>query len=402
MEERLLKNGESKAFYSKNELQEYLKFRKEHDKWATPYMASEVGVVGLDNLPLLLPGLCKDIVIKKTMYELKTADIDPDAEEVQECLSETGLFIAFPLEGKMVTKPSTWNAYGNLLMRTDDYCGTMNRFDPKTNKKVLPIDEKAARINRDLELYGDICKILYRDCKVQAVLSKEYVVLPADELVSVLEEKLAYEHPNMEFTEGSVCEEFLIACYELNNRAIEEEIRLKLNDTGININTLKAGVQFSTSDIGLSSVTADIYFICDGTKIFLNGIRMPHKGNETSVALFSEKLDSFGEALKDAEEMIERLGNIEVSDVAGTVREVTEHFSSVFPNKVTSEVLEELELQYKTGGTGIDVYMALNDIVNRHAQTNNLTPVRYLQLTEQVTKLMKLPFDRIDAGEYSW
>lgn len=400
--ERYLKQGETKMLSNREELKEYLDFRKDNDVWSFPYMASDLGVVGLNNYPLLLPGLCKNVVIKKSHFELKSGDIDYESEEAVECLESTGLFVAFPLEGKMCTLPTSSNAFTNILMRTDDYCGTMTRMEPKANKKVLPIEEKAARLNRDMELHGDICRILYRDKKVQAVLSKEYVILPVDELIGVLEDVLSKDHPDIKFTDGMISEEYLVARYELNSRGIEEELRLKLNDLGSNINTLKACVQFSTSDIGMSSVSADVFFECDGVKIFLSSIKMPHKGTDTSVDLFRDKLEDFGNALKESEEQIERLGNIELNDVPLVVEKITSHYSSVFPEKITREVIDELKLTFKSGGTAIDAYMALNDIIDRHASTNDLSPSRYLQLTEQVGKMMKLPYDRIESDDHIW
>ena len=59
----------------------------------------------------------------------------------------------------------------------------------------------------------------------------------------------------------------------------------------------------------------------------------------------------------------------------------------------------ELRIQYPGGGTAIDVYLALNDIIQRYSEENKISPTRYLSLSEQVAKLMHLPFERIDQGE---
>ena len=56
----------------------------------------------------------------------------------------------------------------------------------------------------------------------------------------------------------------------------------------------------------------------------------------------------------------------------------------------------ELRIQYPGGGTAIDVYLALNDIIQRYSEENKISPTRYLNLSEQVAKLMHLPFERID------
>ena len=104
--------------------------------------------------------------------------------------------------------------------------------------------------------------------------------------------------------------------------------------------------------------------------------------------------------LKESEERIEQLGNIDIKDVAGCVEKIREVYTFL-PKTVAEKVEEDLRIQFPNGGTAVDVYLALNDIVERHSKINVLSPTRYLNLCEQVAKLMKLPFAKIDAGE-SW
>lgn len=101
---------------------------------------------------------------------------------------------------------------------------------------------------------------------------------------------------------------------------------------------------------------------------------------------------------KESEELIEKLGNMNISDVAGVVQEIRENYS-IFPKGISEKVEAELRIQYPGGGTAIDVYLALNDIIQRYSEENKISPTRYLNLSEQVAKLMHLPFERIDQGE---
>lgn len=396
----LLSEDEIRIFYSKKDLQEYLDFRKENDEWISCYI-NELAAVGIPNLPLFIPAKCTDINVKRSTYTIEVENIDYEQEDNDNCINNTGLFLIIPYQNKMVPFPTRGLAYNTICQRVDDYCGTMLRFDEKPTKSVLPIDEKAARLTRDFELYSDRCKILYRDAMVSAVLSKEYVILPADKLLEHLEEKLQKAYPDLEFIGGEVSIEHLICQYNLNDRAIEEKLRIKLNNMGNNINTLKAGIQFSTSDIGLSSVTVNIFFDCDGIRMFLAGINIPHKG-DTSIEKFANRMEEFDMILKESEERIEILGNMEINNVASVVEQIAQEYNSVFPQKTTFEVVNELKLKFPSGGTGIDVYLGLNDIINRHNILNILTLSRYLSLLEDVAKLIKLPFDKIDTGEFNF
>lgn len=294
--------------------------------------------------------------------------------------------------------PTRRIAYPSICKRGDDDSMVMARFDPKANKQVLPINEKADRLTRDFQLFSDNCKILLRDGKVSAVLSKEYVILPADKMISILENQLKQDHPDFTFNRGQVSHEYLMVEYLMNDEEMEQSFRLKLNDAGADISELKAGIRFSTSDIGASKVYASVFYDADGVRTTCNsGIALEHKG-EASPQLYTESCKQLGMVFKESEELIEKLGNMNISDVAGVVQEIRENYS-IFPKGISEKVEAELRIQYPGGGTAIDVYLALNDIIQRYSEENKISPTRYLNLSEQVAKLMHLPFERIDQGE---
>lgn len=305
--------------------------------------------------------------------------------------------IKFPTEEE-VPDVKERNLVLSICKRGDDDSMVMARFDPKANKQVLPINEKADRLTRDFQLFSDNCKILLRDGKVSAVLSKEYVILPADKMISILENQLKQDHPDFTFNRGQVSHEYLMVEYLMNDEEMEQSFRLKLNDAGADISELKAGIRFSTSDIGASKVYASVFYDADGVRTTCNsGIALEHKG-EASPQLYTESCKQLGMVFKESEELIEKLGNMNISDVAGVVQEIRENYS-IFPKGISEKVEAELRIQYPGGGTAIDVYLALNDIIQRYSEENKISPTRYLNLSEQVAKLMHLPFERIDQGE---
>lgn len=235
--------------------------------------------------------------------------------------------------------------------------------------------------------------------KVSAALSKEYAILPDDELIEHLEKQLMIDHPEYEFDKGMVSHEYLMVEYLLNDTLMEESVRLKLNDAGAHISSLKAGIRFSTSDVGLSKVYASIFYDADGIRTTLgSGIEMEHKG-DASPEKFEAKMEDLGLLFRECEERIEELGNIPIRNLAGCVREIREVFTFL-PKATAEEVETELQLKYPNGGTAIDVYLALNDIIQRHTKTTNASPTRYLNLSEQVAKLMNLPYGKIECGEW--
>lgn len=397
MKKYLKSDDEVKTLETKEALWEYLNFRKEHDEWLNVYI-NEMGAIGVKNEPLFIPQYCTKLKVKKNGYTIDVPDIDYQTTENEECIQDTGLFLVLPYKNRISCFPTRRIAYPTICKRADDDCGTMYRFDPRPSKQVLPIDEKAERLSRDYLLYSDNCKILYRDGKISAALSKEYAILPADELVGALEAQLKTDHPEYKFDRGSVDHEYLVAEYLLNDQEMEETFRLTLNDAGADFSELRAGVRFSTSDVGLSKVYATLFYDADGVRTTLgSGVELEHKG-ENSVEMFAVQCEKLGMLFKESEERIEQLGNMEIQNVSGTVHKIREMYP-FFPKTISEEVEEELRIRYPNGGTGIDVYLALNDIVQRHAKQMNLSPTRYLNLSESVAKLMGLPFDHIDKGE---
>lgn len=395
--ERFLSGDDSTAtFNNEKELGDYLDFRKRNDEWFEPFI-NELACVGIPDEPMFIPGLCKDIEVDRASYSIQIEDIDFQNELNQECFKSTGLFLCMPYGNKMVAFPTRHIAVPSICQRADDFCGTMTRYDKKPNKAVLPVNEKAERLTRDFMLYSDRCKILFRDGKISAALSKEYAILPVDELIEVLMAAVRAEHPKVSFSKGSATHEYVMLEYDLNDTLNEETLRLKLNSRGCAISTIKAGVRFFTSDVGLSSVFVKYVLYVDNLPVVLDGIAMKHK-DEASVDLFGEKVSNLGVSIRESEERIEELGNMEISDVAGTIEKVVKKNAGLFPLKIAEEVIAENSIKYGSiGGTGIDVYLALAAIAERSVCTAPLS--RYLTVTENCAKLLYLPFDKISEED---
>lgn len=158
------------------DLKEYLTFRAKHDEWVQPFI-NELAAIGIPNHPLFFQTNCTNLSVQKNGYRLNVKDIDYEDPENLSCIEDTGLFLVFPYKDSMAVYPTRRIAYPSICKRGDDDSMVMARFDPKANKQVLPINEKADRLTRDFQLFSDNCKILLRDGKVSAVLSKEYVSL---------------------------------------------------------------------------------------------------------------------------------------------------------------------------------------------------------------------------------
>lgn len=63
-------------------------------------------------------------------------------------------------------------------------------------------------------------------------------------------------------------------------------------------------------------------------------------------------------------------------------------------------MLTEAAIKYLNGGSAIDVFICLNEIINRHFTNNHVSPTRYLNMSEQVASMINLPFEKIESGEF--
>lgn len=394
--EKYLEHDDSTvALTTHAELAEYLQYRKEHDVWIEPFI-NEMAVVGIPYEPLFIPGYCREPKIKVNGYSIDVDPIDFNSTEVMECVEGTGVFLVFPENGRYKAYPIRDIAYDSICKRAGDDCATMARFDSKPNKKVLPVVEKAERLTRDFGLYSDVCRILYRDKKISMVLSKEYCILDDSELVAVLEGQLAIDHPDFSFSSAEVSHAYLNVTYMLNDPETEETFRLKLNEHGEKIEELKAGIEFCTSDIGLSRVRANVFYDIDGVRMYSeHGIGIRHD-NGARGEDFSEACRNLGDILKESEEQIEILGNTDIRDVAEVLKRILKKYP-YFPKEMAVDMVDRMKAEYPNGGTAIDVYLAVCELYRDYCAGNSVSLNKRITLSESVARMMKLPFDKIDA-----
>lgn len=398
--ENLLNDEAQYSFKSHEELEEYLSFRNENDILISCSI-NELSAYGLENLPLFIEEQAKNIMASRDGFKIPCEPLDLDNIKVQECINDIGLFLIVPYENKYEPMPISVSAYASILGRADDYSNLMARLEPKSAKKVLPITEKAVRITRDFELNSESCLILIRDGKVRAAHSRVFCWLDNEILINELEKYLETEHSDYTWISGIVNENFLISEYNLNNTLMEESLRFQLNENGADVHELSTSIQFITSDTGDSAVWVNLVYKIDSTRVVIKGINIEHKG-EASEEKFIESLKSFAKVLEESEAKIEELGNTDIKNVPETYKKIIMRFSSVFPEKVSKEVYDELRINFPNGGTAMDVFLALNDTITRHLKSSNASVERALLMTDQIAKMINLPFDKIDNELVDW
>lgn len=362
-------------------------------------MATPENYNSMTDMIAILQEQCSNIAVNLHGSPLKVGSIDPYKPENAICIQKDGMFLAYPGEYGYEIRPLISVGYISILKRLEMDCGAMMRFDIKGGDRLpLPVREKGQILTRVAQLNSKLCYVITLDGCVPGVVSDQYVPLPYIDLLKAMKKVVTKEHPDLEFHSGTLSFEYLIANYWLNDPVMEQSLALTMKNAGCDVKSIRAGIRFSSSDLGLSSVFLSMFLEINGISMPLGtGIQMEHKGDKASVEVFEEKCGELGSVLQANEDRIEELGNMDVKDVPGVVATLVKK-NAFLPKKAAEKVLEDLRLQM-TSGTGIDVYLALNQIIQMHSTMQKVSDERFLAMSEGVAKLIHTDFSKVTVLE---
>lgn len=385
----LLKDDEIKTINSREELQEYLDFRKTHDKW----------FISPINLMQVFTKSSSELI---NAFKKRTGSIISDIA-IQDCAENgTNMFLKFHTEingqDKKGVVPLRYTAIRSLLDRAKIGGFSLYNEEEDAGIEVLPLQEKANIINKCLSLYAQSAKVLYRDEKISAIMSGQYAVLAEKDIVEAVEGCLKNNFPKAEFLTGSVSHEFFRMEYALNADEIEEDILMTLNDNGIAVDRVKAMLGIFTSDIGSAAATVYSYLDLDGQKMYYGKpFAIKHIGQRTGddIAKSVNKLYSL---FQNNPEDFKAMSETVIENPAGCLRSIAKEFE--LPKKYSMAAATALEATEKATCTAYEIFWYLNDIVRRFDEEKK-DMYRSLKLQETVAETVKINFKRFDKP-FEW
>lgn len=370
---------------NRNDLQIYLDHIKEDDVVQNVYI-NECAALGMINAPLLLPSFMAD------------NKIVCDDQDAAECCEDYGIFLVFPTELKMETLPTRYTAFKSICARAGLSCVSMSNTEEKPNVKPLAPDRKAAIITECLKLYSDTAQILIRDGKVSAMHSKIYGWLMPYDIIEPFEHFAKLTWPNMEFSYGEVSHEYLYADYYLHDELAEDSMKLLLEQFGAKIDgKLKAGIRVSTSDVADAALRFSPFYEINGTRVRIGRpLEVIHHAKNTLEKVREKVFPEIGMLLKESEDEVEKLGNIDINFPAGCLQHVVLEKHPV-PYEETKTAMEEMTNDFPDGCKAIDVYLKLNEIAERKvAKSANFGPAKTVKMFEEIAKLMFCDYKAFD------
>ena len=422
MEKYFKRDDEVKELKTREALGGYLDFREKNDVWVEPYV-DECALVGLENNPMAILDL----------KGRKEFDVESSMEDLESCQNDMGWLLNFPMGDKYVVYPVLYTGIDSVCQRAGISGRSIRNTEKKKNVKVMSPVRKAAVITEMFGLYTAKCKILIRDGKIPYMGSAVYLPLSAKKGIETLEAELTEEHPKMRFRGGQVSHEYLLAEYDLNDPEMMESIKDTLESAGKAVSVLNAGVRFVTSDAGSSMMRVSAFISVDGVKATIgkpigirhdiskmdkdkkksdyeyvatiggDGTELPETeaAQEAGMARFADEVKRIGSVFKECEDQVEELGNTIINNPAGCFQHIVLADKSL-PMGIAKEVADELDQSYRGCASAIDIFFALNDMVERANAKKPMSPTQYISLTEAVAETLFIDYTAYDQPLTEW
>ena len=270
-------------------------------------------------------------------------------------------------------------------LRTTAYKTLLDRA--KISGTALPKLKKAelaAVLNACLAVHSSDALLLVRDEKVSATHSgdvRDYSVLPIDELLHTLEQKMDARFPGYHFVNGYCDHAYTSGCWTFPSQR-EDMLgtyakALQTKGMGTMATKLVPGIRFLTSDTGVASAKVSAMLMGTQHPIHIGScISVDHR-LQRKVENFGKELDQLFAQFCDSVSKLQTLLEIELQYPVNAMTRICKKFS--LPKKEALEAIAMFEISYGGGtATAHDVFMALQEIpwlmkANKHPEAKLLT-----------------------------
>lgn len=317
------------------------------------------------------------------------------AGTTREAVDDTAdnLGLAMRVDGNLY--PVRMTAYKSLLERARIGGTSLS----KLSKEVL-----AEVVNACLGLYSADALLLVRDEKVSAVHSgaeTDYSVLPVDELLTVLKEKLDARFPDHEFGQG-YCDHSLVSA-SWTMPAQKEDLLgtyIRLLDSqgrSAMASKLMPGIRFTSSDTGVASAKVSALLIGGRYSIHIgNCISIDHR-HQSTVSDFAGSLDQLFAQFGDSVDKLKKMAEVYLDYPVNAMTRVCKKLC--MPKKAALEAIAMFEMSYGDGpATAHDVFLAMQEIPFI-LKSEKASESKLLALEENMARAVSLRWSDYDLAK---
>ena len=270
---------------------------------------------------------------------------------------------------------------------------------PKLKKAEL-----AAVLNACLAVHSSDALLLVRDEKVSATHSgdvRDYSVLPIDELLHTLEQKMDARFPGYHFVNGYCDHAYTSGCWTFPSQR-EDMLgtyakALQTKGMGTMATKLVPGIRFLTSDTGVASAKVSAMLMGTQHPIHIGScISVDHR-LQRKVEDFDKELDQLFAQFCDSVSKLQTLLEIELQYPVNAMTRICKKFS--LPKKEALEAIAMFEISYGGGtATAHDVFMALQEIpwlmkANKHPEA------KLLNVEENMARALSIRWSDFDLAK---
>ena len=372
----LVNDSEIRALNTRDDLEEYIQFRKDHDLWVIPTVR-ECIAVGINSLT--------DINAVREKVSLTD-------DEVAKTISNENhfsLWLSSLFNGHLVY-PIRYTGFLDVLARAGLNCRLMIQDEDKGDIEAMLVSRKAALISEGFSLNGQDCKVLIRDGKVSSMKSSRYEIFSEKDIVETTEDELKKVFPDLQYSSGVVSHEGIRLIYKLNATDEEEALVNLIGQYLSGSYTIKSYIQVCSSDVGNSSVSITPFIKINGVDSRLGSrIAMRHDIGNT-LDDYRKILPQIAASLQEGEDQIELLGDTMLTNAADVFTDLCEqlHFS-----KKQYEVVQQ-SLVINKACTAMEVYLGINEVATKMMVDANIS--RVIELQEMVSKTIYADYKALD------
>ncbi len=311
-------------------------------------------------------------------------------EAVDDTADNLGL--ALRIDGDLYPIRST--AYKSLLDRAKIGGSAL----PKLDRKIL-----SDTLNACLRLYSSDALALIRDEKVAAVHSGDevdYSILPIDQLLITLRDKLDERFPENEFEKGYSDHSISSATWKMPKQ--QEDILgtyaslLRAQGKAKMADKLVPGIRFITSDTGVASAKVSALLLGMQCPIHIGGcIAVDHR-HKSKISDFDKALDQLFAQFGDNIVKLQKLLDIHLSYPVNAMTRICKKLC--MPKKAALEAISMFEMSYGGGSaTAHDVFMALQEILFT-VRAEKMPESKIIALEENMARVLSLNWSDYDLA----
>ena len=290
-------------------------------------------------------------------------------------------------------------------LRTTAYKTLLDRA--KISGTALPKLKKAelaAVLNACLAVHSSDALLLVRDEKVSATHSgdvRDYSVLPIDELLHTLEQKMDARFPGYHFVNGYCDHAYTSGCWTFPSQR-EDMLgtyakALQTKGMGTMATKLVPGIRFLTSDTGVASAKVSAMLMGTQHPIHIGScISVDHR-LQRKVEDFDKELDQLFAQFCDSVSRLQTLLEIELQYPVNAMTRICKKFS--LPKKEALEAIAMFQTSYGGGtATAHDVFMALQEIPWL-MKLHNYPEAKMLTVEENMARALSIKWSEYDLAK---